>query len=55
MHLVIEETPLLQKGVQMHDCAFVACKIPSARCDGKVFGGPETISVDHKVRIILVD
>lgn len=55
MHLVVDETPLLQKGVHTHDGTYVACKIPSARSDGEVFGGPETISVDHKVPIILVD
>jgi hypothetical protein len=54
-HLVVNETPLLQKSVHTHESAYVACKIPSARSDGEVLGRPETIGVDHKVPIILVD
>ncbi len=55
IYLVVDETPLLQKCVHTHNSAYVACKIPSARSDGEVFGGPETIGIDHKVPIILVD
>ncbi len=55
MHLIVDETPLLQKGVHTHDSAYVACKISSARRDGEILGGPETIGIDHKVAIILVD
>ena len=55
MHLVVDQAPLLQEGVHTHDGAYVSCKISPACSDSEVLGRPETIRIDHKVPIILVD
>ena len=53
-HLVVDQTPLLQKRVHMHNGTYVSCKIPPACSEGEVLAKSETICVDDKVPIILV-
>jgi hypothetical protein len=54
-HLAVDQTPLLQKSVHMHDGAYISCKIPLACSDSEVLARSEMICVDHKVPIILID
>ena len=54
MHLVVDQTPLLQKRVHTHNGTYVSCKILLACSEGEVLAKLETICVDDKVPIILV-
>ena len=53
-HLVVYQTPLLQKRVHTHNGTYVSCKIPPACSEGEVLAKLETIRVDDKVPIILI-
>jgi hypothetical protein len=55
VYLVVNQAPLLQKCVDTHDGTDITSQISSAGCDCQVLDGVETICVDHKVTIVLVD
>ena len=38
-----------------HNGADISCEVTPAGSDGEVFGGVETICVDHEVAVVLVD
>lgn len=38
-----------------HDGTDITSQVPSAGCDCQVLNGVETICVDHKVTVVLVD
>lgn len=54
-HLIVDESPLFQEGVNPHDGTDVSGQIPSTRSDGEVFTRPQSIGVDHKVPIFLIN
>ena len=53
-NLIIYQSPLFQKGMNAHYRANIACEISPAGCDSKIFGGVQTVGVDHEIAIVLV-
>lgn len=54
-YLIVNQSPLLQKGVNAHDSANITSQIPSASRDSQILDGVKTICVDHEITIVLVD
>lgn len=54
-YLIVDQSPLLQKGVDAHDCAHVTSQVPATGCHSQVFDGVEAICVDHKIAVVLVN
>lgn len=55
MYLVVDKAPLLQESMDSDDGTHVSGQVTSASCHGEVFRRVETVGVDHKVAVFLVD
>lgn len=53
-YLVIDETPLFQKGVHAHDRTNIAGQVPPTRGYSQVFDGVQSVRIDHEITIVLV-
>jgi len=54
-YLVVDQAPLLEKGVDSHYSANISSKIAPASGDCEIFRWVETVGVDHEVAIVFVD
>ena len=54
-HLIVDQAPLLEKSMNAHDSAHVSGQIAPTSCDSKIFRRSESVGVDHKVAIVLVN
>lgn len=54
-HLVVNQPPLLKERMDAHDRADISSKVATAGRNRKVLDGVESIGVDHKISVVLVD
>ena len=54
-HLVVDQTPLFEECVHTHDSTDISSKISTTCCKCQVFARPESVCINHKVTIILVN
>src|SRR4051794_29274903 len=53
-YLIVDETPLLEEGVNAHYGTDIASQVAPAGSDGEILRGVEAVSVDHEVAVVLV-
>jgi len=54
-HLVVDQAPLLKKGVNASDGAHISHKISAAGSHGQVLRWIQAVGVDHEIAIFLVN
>lgn len=54
-HLVIDQTPLFQERMNPHDGTNISTQVPPTSGNGKILLRLKSISMDHKIAIILVN
>lgn len=55
LYLVIDQSPLLKKRVDTHDGTDISGEVTPASRDSQIFNRVQSVGVDHKVAVVLVD
>lgn len=54
-HLVVDQPPLLEERVYPHNSADISGEVTATSRDSEVFNRIQSVSVDHKISVILVN